>query len=408
MAEKLGKKTVWVKDWLHHRNERGAYNAILNELKLTDFESYRSYLRMNTDTFQKLIDIVGPKIQKQRTMMRDPISPEEKLAVTLRFLATGESYESLMYQFRIHKTTISQLIPTVCQEIYLSFKDQYLHLPNTKEKWMAQEEKIRTRWQFPNCIGAADGKHISILHPKDSGSESYNYKGFFSIVLLAIVDHDYKFCFVDVGCQGRISDGGVYRNSYFYKALENGDLNLPDCKPLPQSPDPNWAYDQNNEPIPYVFVGDDAFPLTNNCMKPFAQRKLTPRNRIFNYRLSRFRRISENAFGIWVNRFRVFSTKLMLSPEKATIITLASLVLHNMLRDLSKESYTPQGFIDFECENGEVELGRWREGSYTESIIQKLPVNRSNRATNSAEYIREVFADHFYGPGQIPWQWNQL
>ncbi|XP_057310614.1 uncharacterized protein LOC130648579 [Hydractinia symbiolongicarpus] len=359
---------------------------------------------MNTDTFSGKFDYFILHIkdislhcdsiksfiihQKQRTMMRDPISPEEKLAVTLRFLATGESYESLMYQFRIHKTTISQFILTVCQEIYLSFKDQYLHLPNTKEEWMAQEEKIRTRWQFPNCIGAADGKHISILHPKDSGSEFYNYKGFFSI--------------------GRISDGGVYRNSYFYKALENGDLNLPDCKPLPQFPDPNWAYDQNNEPIPYVFVGDDAFPLTNNCMKPFAQRKLTPRNRIFNYRLSRFRRISENAFGIWVNRFRVFSTKLMLSPEKATIITLASHVLHNMLRDLSKESYTPQWFIDFECENGEVELGRWREGSYTESIIQKLPVNRSNRATNSAEYIREVFADHFYGSGQIPWQWNQL
>ena len=73
-------------------------------------------------------------------------------------------------------------------------------------------EKTKERWQFPNCIGAIDGKHIAIRHPKSSGSEFYNYKGFFSIVLMAIVDYDYEFLFCDVGCQGRISNGGVFRN----------------------------------------------------------------------------------------------------------------------------------------------------------------------------------------------------
>ena len=97
-------------------------------------------------------------------------------------------------------------------------------MPTTKEEWKHYAKCTAERWQFPNGIGAADGKHIAIKHPKDPGSEYYNYKGFFSIVLLAVVDYDYRFLYVDAGCQGRISDGGVYRNSSFYGALQDGSL----------------------------------------------------------------------------------------------------------------------------------------------------------------------------------------
>ena len=128
----------------------------------------------------------------------------------------------------MHQSTISGIIPEVCRATYHCLKSEYLRMPNAQEEWKKIADKTVERWQFPNCFGAADGKHIPILHPKKSGSDFYNYNGFFSIVLLAIVDFDYKFLFVDVGCQGRISDGGVYRNSAFNKALESGSLNLPD------------------------------------------------------------------------------------------------------------------------------------------------------------------------------------
>ena len=247
--------------------------------------------------------LVQPAITKQTTNMRKPVSPEEKLAVTLRFLATGESYESLMYQFRIHRSTIAGFIPIVCYHIYHSLKEEFLSTPQSKDAWITLAGHGFERWQFPNCIGAADGKHISTKHPANSGSEFYNYKGFYSIVLLAIVNYDYEFLYVDVGCQGRISDGGVYRDSSFYSALQNNSLNLPDPAALPRCFDPTWEYAQTLEPIPYVFVADDAFPLGMHCMKPFSQSKLTDRNRVFNYRLSRMRQLSENAFGIWVSRF---------------------------------------------------------------------------------------------------------
>ena len=149
-------------------------------------------------------------------------------------------------------------------------------MPETKEEWSYYARKIAERWQFPNCIGAADGKHISVLHPFGSGSAYYNYKGYFIIVLQAVLAFNYEFLFVDVGCLGSISDGGVYRNNPFYDAIQKGSLNLPDPEPLPQSIDPACMYGQSIEPMPFVFVvvSDDAFPLGTNCMKPFPQSNL--------------------------------------------------------------------------------------------------------------------------------------
>ena len=81
--------------------------------------------------------------------MRLPISVEEKLSVTLRFLATGESFESLMLQFRIHKTTISKFIPEVCSAIYNGLKDIYLKMPASELEWESIANNTAQRWQFP-------------------------------------------------------------------------------------------------------------------------------------------------------------------------------------------------------------------------------------------------------------------
>ena len=167
--------------------------------------------------------------------MRQQIDPEIKIMITLRSLATGESYESLMYQFRVHSNTISKFIPVVCNKIYQNFKGRFLRLPDTTEEWEIIEHETRCLWQFPNCIRDSDGKHIAIIHLSNSGSEFYSCKGFFSIVLLAKANYHYEFIFADIGCQGRISDGGVYRNSFFHRTTqENLSELLPD-KPLPVS-----------------------------------------------------------------------------------------------------------------------------------------------------------------------------
>lgn len=96
--------------------------------------------------------------------------------------------------------------------------------------------------------------------PGNNGSEFYNYKGAFSIVLMALVDANYLFSYVDIGCQGRISDGGVFRNTSLFKKLEQNELHIPIDEPLPPETDK----------IPYVFVGDDAFALGKHMMKPYS------------------------------------------------------------------------------------------------------------------------------------------
>ena len=115
------------------RDRKGAYNNIIQELRVDDNENYRRYLRMNTDTFEELLALVSPVLTKKHTRLRKPLSVEEKLACTLRCLATGESYSSLQYQFRISKAAISLFIPEVCSVIYTVLRDKYLPSPKSEE-----------------------------------------------------------------------------------------------------------------------------------------------------------------------------------------------------------------------------------------------------------------------------------
>jgi len=93
-------------------------------------------------------------------------------------------------------------------------------------------EEFETRYNFPHCSGAMDGKHFVLQAPFNSGSEFFNYKSSFSIVLFALIDASYNFLFVDCGCQGRISDGGVFKNSELFKNMENQSLYLAEQNPF--------------------------------------------------------------------------------------------------------------------------------------------------------------------------------
>ena len=149
--------------------------------------------------------------------------------------------------------------------------------PSTDE-WRSIAGRFEERWNFPLCCGALDGKHVVIKAPVHSGSQFYNYKGTFSLVLLAVVDAEYCFRVIDVGGYGRTSDGGILANSAFGAALQSGTLQLPADLPLPGA--------DHRGPQPHVFVADEAFPLRKNLMRPFPGRNLARERRVFNYRLS--------------------------------------------------------------------------------------------------------------------------
>ena len=263
-------------------------------------------------------------------------------------------------------------------------------MPKTEAQWRNIAKEFEDKWNFPNCIGALDGKHINMICPRNSGSYYFDYKGFFSIVLMGLVDADYKFIYMDVGCNGSISDGGVFRNGQLSKALEKNTLNIPPAEILPNS----------TKKLPFVVVGDDAFPLKKYLMKPYPHQGLSREKRILNYRLSRARRIVENAFGILANRFRVFMTTIHLSPDNIESLVLASYVLHNYLRTKSADRYTPPGSFDKVNKDGTVINGNWRE----DGCLQSIGKQGSNFYAKNAKQVRDEYCNYFDSDGKVAWQ----
>ena len=103
----------------------------------------------------------------------------------------------MQYEFRINKGTLSIIIPKVCNVIS-SVLSHVAACPSTTAEWLEMSHRFQYRWQLPNCLGAIDGKHIRILHPPGTGSDCFNYKGYFSLVVMAVVGPDAEFIFADV------------------------------------------------------------------------------------------------------------------------------------------------------------------------------------------------------------------
>ena len=158
--------------------------------------------------FEELLGFVVPKISR-RNARREAINPSERLSVTLRYLVTGNAFATVG---RIVKETCAALWDVLCAK-------GYLHSPNTTSEWVKIAQEFETMWNFPNCVGAIDGKHVIVQCPPRGGSMFFNYKKFHSIVLMAVVDAKYQFTMVDVGDYGRLSDGsGFFQQQHWYSS----------------------------------------------------------------------------------------------------------------------------------------------------------------------------------------------
>lgn len=245
-------------------------------------------------------------------------------------------------------------------------------------------------WNFHHCVGSMDGKHILIIKPPDSGSMFYNYKGTFSVVLFAVVNANYEFLYIHIGTNGRVSDGGVLRNTKFYEKLTKGELNLPCESILPGT----------DLLAPYVFIGDSAFAINKHIIKPYPQKGLTKESKIFNYRLSRARRVVENTFGILAARFRIFQKPILLNLENVDKVVKVSCYLHNFLRRKSK-NYISHHCLDYDdFDNNKVQPGQWREHP------QLLSVQGTSQRlqTEDGKRVRNMFTTFFNGAGAVGFQ----
>jgi hypothetical protein len=299
---------------------------------------------------------------------------------------------SIATSFSLGRSTVCEIINETTKSIWeVMSPTQMKEL--VKEEWDEIMLEFERSWNFPNCLGAIDGKHVLIQAPCNSGSMFFNYKNTFSIVLLATCVAKYRFTNVDIGAYGRQSDGGVFSNSVLGQKLEQGSLQIPGDRRIKNS----------NITQPCTFVGDDAFALSSYMMKPYAgDRIVDKKKRIFNYRLAR--RIIENCFGIMASRFRVYRRVLISDPENVCNIIKATVVLHNFLRneevnlDESSRHYCPPNFVDTDDEDN----GLWR--TLGENSLQPLQPTSRHNCTATVKRMRDNLADFFSGIGSVPWQ----
>ncbi|XP_052271499.1 uncharacterized protein LOC127872210 [Dreissena polymorpha] len=202
------------------------------ELRREDQRAFINFMRMPPEMFDEIFARVGPRITKQRNNYRLPIEPGMKLAIAMRHLVSGSKYRGMRFGWRVPHNTISLLVPEVFRAVIDEYADKVMPLPTTASDWTRIADGFMDRWNFPHTLGASDCKHIACKFPPRSGSTYFNYKKYFSVVLLALVDSDYNFVWADIGGRGAASDAQMWNESDLKAAAENGDLDLPEPEAL--------------------------------------------------------------------------------------------------------------------------------------------------------------------------------
>ncbi|XP_062556918.1 putative nuclease HARBI1 [Armigeres subalbatus] len=289
----------------------------------TDFEDmargekfFVENFHMSKKNFEHLFSLIEKDlVPKRNTRPKDAITAKLKLALVIEYLASGDLQRHLASCYRVSKQHMGAIVDSVCNAICHALCPTMKEL--NAENFLNVANGFNKRWNFPNCIGAIDGKHVAIKAPANAGSVFYNYKGFHSLVLLAVCDATYRFTYVDVGAYGSEGDCNIFRNSQFGRNVLNDRFPFPANAML------------NGVSLPFFFVADDAFPLCKRIMKPFNNKNMPTEEVIYNYRLSRARRCIENAFGLLCTKWACLKKTLYCGPDRAQKIMAACCMLHN-------------------------------------------------------------------------------
>ena len=199
--------------------------------------------------FNDILQRLAPRIQKRDTRFCNAIPAGLKLALTLRYMATGDCYASLACDFCVGQQSVCNFDPEVCTTLLDEYKNKCLAIPTTPEEWHQIAAEFERRWTMPHTLGALDCKHVAIKKPAGSGSLYHDYKGYFSIVLLALVHANYKFICCDLGGLGFMSDCKIFNDSELKECMDDNSISFP-----PPSPITN---DDRNMPYLNIIVADD-------------------------------------------------------------------------------------------------------------------------------------------------------
>ncbi|XP_065067513.1 uncharacterized protein LOC135693062 [Rhopilema esculentum] len=290
-----------------------------------DDKRFKQTLRVSRSTFEFILTRIRPQLERQ-TLTEEPISPELRLAICLYRLGRGDYLYSIGEMVGLARSTVTRIVNEVTQVIVFCLWEQFVsnNMPKTEDEFQSKISDMEELWQFPCSWAAVDGCHIPIKCPpggQSSRKEYHNFKNFYSIVLMALVDAKYRFIWGSCGFPGNSHDSIILQSTSLWKKIKDGKMIPEICQQI------------DAVKIPPLILGDSAFLFESFLMKPYTNAVLTKEQRYFNYRLSRARMVIEGAFGQLKGRWRFLLRKSEGNVYEIKVATLACLVLHNICLD---------------------------------------------------------------------------
>ena len=232
-------------------------------------QRFKKTFRVSRTTFEYILNRIRPALERH-SVTEEPITPELRLAICLYRLGRGSYYYTIAEMSGIGLSTAATITKEVCQAIVDILWEEIVnkHMPKTEEDYKTKMVDMEEMWQFPCCWAAIDGCHIPIKCPPgglEANKEYHNFKNFYSIVLMAMVDSHYRFIWGSCGYPGNSHDAIILQSTDLW--AKQNDQSPPIGKPV------------GNQTIPPLVVADSAFPFTTWLMKPFTNAVLTDKQR---------------------------------------------------------------------------------------------------------------------------------
>ncbi|KAK3916794.1 Protein ALP1-like [Frankliniella fusca] len=339
----------WVRPLFASHDEQGAWLNLIPQMRETDPDRFYNFMRMTPDCFDRVLELVSPYIRKRS--WRKFIEPGERLAITLRHLASGDSALSLSYLFRVSDQCISNIFLETTTVLWHALKDEAFP-PINEAMWLRVAAEFEAYWDFPHGLGAIDGRHMRVKASPHCGSRLFNYEKYHSLILLAVVDAKHRFIVVESGANG------------------------------------------SSLGLPFVFIGDNAFASGENMVTPFKGKFLDALKRVYNYRT-------------------ICGSEAL--AKLIILATAALHNLHLIEEDSlppQKRKYCPVGYAEHETADGRAVSGRWRneckklEGLCLQNLQLQVEPASSEEERLSGDEVAHRYMEYFID-NPVPWQWTK-
>ncbi|XP_072039667.1 uncharacterized protein [Amphiura filiformis] len=296
---------------------------------------WRENFRVKRSTFDFITRSLGDRIRKRDTSFRKAISVEKRVAVTLWRLSTNAEYRTIGHLFGIGRNTACVIVRNVCKAIKDILTPRFITIPRG-QRLLEVIDGFENRG-FPHCVGAIDGTHIPIIAPTKDPADFYNRKGWHSIIVQAVCDHEFRFTNLYIGFPGKAHDARVLKNSQLYEHACNGQLF------------PHRTRNIEGVEVPLYLVGDPAYPLLPWLMKAYPGRQLPEDMENFNDRLADVRKIIEQCFGRCKARFRCLLKRNDSRIDNLIDIVYACFTLNNIC-EIFHDGFDPEWLEDQDLE----------------------------------------------------------